>query len=158
MVENSERVEEYAEDSSRRLDEFKQVMARLISNVEKIKADNQSISYEIVANMAKIDHMIFKASAYESGFERKVTKDFSDHHSCSLGKWYEHGEGKSVFGAHSAYPKILEPHKQVHERVQKAFLKQDPMKHMQEIIECFEAAEKASIELFNVLNQMMEGA
>jgi len=157
MLENSERVEEYAVDSTKRLDEFKQIMSHLIANVEKIKEDNQAISYEIFTNMAKIDHMIFKANAYEAGFEGKVDKDFSDHHSCALGHWYEQGEGKAVFSQIPAYSQLLEPHKKVHEEIRKAMelLKKDPIANDKQIIECFSAAEEASKVLFTVLNEMM---
>lgn len=156
MLENSERVEVYAVDSTRRLDEFKQIMSQMIVNVEKIKDDNQIISYGIFTNMAKIDHMIFKANAYEVGFQGNVDKEFSDHHSCALGKWYEYGEGKAVFGQSSAYQGLIQPHKKVHDEVHKAMqlLKNGSSEH-KEIIECFKAAEKASQELFSVLNEMI---
>ena len=157
MLENSERVEEYAHDSVQKLDQFKNVMAQLIYNVEKIKEDSASISYKIFTNMAKIDHMIFKNNAYSEGFEGKVTHVFSDHHTCELGKWYEDGDGKSVFASHPAYAKIIEPHKKVHEEVKKAMqlLSNDPIKHAKAIAVCFENAEKASVELFDILNEMV---
>jgi methyl-accepting chemotaxis protein len=157
MLENSERVEEYALDSAHKLDQFKTVMAKLIQNVEQIKEDSQSISYEIFTNMAKIDHMIFKNNAYSAGFEGKVTGEFSDHHSCALGKWYENGDGKSVFSSNPAYAKILAPHKKVHEEVKKAIqmLSDDPVRHAKAIAVCFEEAEKASVELFDILNEMV---
>lgn len=157
MLENSERVEEYAVDSSQKLDQFKNVLSKLIQNVEHIKADNQSISYEIFTNMAKIDHMIFKNNAYAAGFEGKVSVEFSDHHACELGKWYENGEGKSVFGSTSGYAKMLEPHKKVHESVKKAMqlLNEDPIRHAKAIAVCFEEAEQASVLLFDILNEMV---
>jgi methyl-accepting chemotaxis protein len=107
--------------------------------------------------MAKIDHMIFKNNAYAEGFEGKVHHVFSDHHSCELGKWYENGDGKSVFASHAAYTKIAEPHKKVHEEVKKAMqlLSNDPIKHAKAIAVCFEEAEKASIELFDILNEIV---
>jgi methyl-accepting chemotaxis protein len=157
MLENSERVEEYAVDSAQRLDQFKTVMAQLISNVEQIKEDNQAISYEIFTNMAKIDHMIFKNNAYAAGFEREVNKEFSDHHNCALGKWYESGDGKMVFSSKPSYARLLEPHKKVHDEVKKAMqmLNENPVKNAKEIVQCFEQAEKASIELFDILNEMV---
>lgn len=159
MVENSEQVEEYAIDSTRRLDEFKQVMSRLIQNVEKIKQDNQVISHEIFTNMAKIDHMIFKAHAYEAGFEGKMSHVFSDHHSCALGKWYEHGDGKAVFSESPAYGRLSAPHKKVHEEIRKAMelLSKDSVENDEKIIACFEEAENASRELFVILNEMVKG-
>lgn len=157
MLENSERVEEYAIDSSEKLDQFKTVMAQLISNVEQIKEDNQAISYEIFTNMAKIDHMIFKNNAYAAGFEGEVNKEFSDHHGCALGKWYESGDGKTVFSSNPSYARLLEPHKKVHDEVKKAMqmLNEDPIKNAKAIMQCFEQAEEASIVLFDILNEMV---
>lgn len=158
MLENSERVEEHAQQSADKLDQFKVVMEKLIQNVEQIKEDNQSISYEIFANMAKIDHMIFKNNAYAAGFEGRVTQQFSDHHSCALGNWYEQGEGKVNFASHPAYTKILEPHKKVHEEVRRAMqlLSEDPIKNVKAISSCFAKAEEASEELFAILSEMVE--
>lgn len=158
MLENSERVEEHAQQSAEKLDQFKTIMEKLIQNVEKIKEDNRSISYEIFANMAKIDHMIFKNNAYAAGFEGKVTQQFSDHHSCALGNWYEHGEGRTTFASHPAYGKLLEPHKRVHEEVRRAMqlLSEDPIKNGLNIAQCFQKAEEGSEELFSILNEMVE--
>jgi methyl-accepting chemotaxis protein len=157
MLENSERVEEYALDSAEKLDRFKAIMAELIQNVERIKEDNESISHEIFTTMAKIDHMIFKNNAYAAGFEGKISKEFGDHHQCALGQWYENGVGKTTFSMIPAYAKMLEPHKKVHDEIKKAIklLEEDPIRHAKAITSCFENAEKASIELFNVLNEMV---
>lgn len=158
MLENSERVEEHAHESAQKLDQFKMIMEQLIHNVEKIKEDNQAISYEIFANMAKIDHMIFKNNAYAAGFEGKVTQEFSDHHSCALGNWYETGEGKRIFSSNPAYERMLSPHKLVHDEVRKAMqlLSNDAIKNGSMIAECFQKAEEASEELFSILNEMVE--
>jgi methyl-accepting chemotaxis protein len=158
MLENSERVEEHAQDSAQKLDQFKVVMEKLIQNVEKIKEDNKSISYEIFANMAKIDHMIFKNNAYAAGFEGNSTQQFSDHHGCALGNWYEHGDGKTIFSSHPSYTKLLEPHKKVHEEVRKAIqlLNEDSIKNGQAITQCFQKAEESSEELFAILSEMVE--
>ncbi|HEX5330591.1 methyl-accepting chemotaxis protein [Sulfuricurvum sp.] len=157
MLENSERVEGYAVDSAQKLDQFKTGMAKLIQNVDRIKEDSQAISYEIFTNMAKIDHMIFKNNAYAAGFEGKVSKEFGDHHGCALGRWYESGDGKNVFSSSPAYGRLLEPHKKVHEEVKKAMqlLNEDPIRNAKAIAMCFENAEKASVELFDILNEMV---
>ncbi len=159
MLENSERVEVYATDSTRRLDEFKQVMEHMIGNVEKIKNDNQTISYGIFTNMAKLDHMIFKANAYEVGFDGQLNGEFGDHHSCALGKWYEHGDGKTIFGKSAAYGRLADPHKKIHDEIHRAIelLKKDSANAGdKQIIECFKEAEKASKELFALLNDIVE--
>ena len=159
MLENSERAEVYATDSTRRLDEFKDIMSHMIGNVEKIKDDNQTVSYGIFTNMAKLDHMIFKANAYEVGFEGKSNSEFSDHHSCALGTWYEQGDGKAIFGKSNAYSRLAEPHKKVHDEINEAIrlLKQNStVTGDREIVSCFQEAEKASKELFGILNEIVE--
>jgi methyl-accepting chemotaxis protein len=159
MLENSERVEVYATDSTRRLDEFKQIMSHMIGNVEKIKDDNQTVSYGIFTNMAKLDHMIFKANAYEVGFDGNSSGELTDHHSCALGKWYEQGDGKTIFGKSAAYSRLAQPHKRIHDEIHKAIglLKKDStVKSDQEVIDCFKEAEKASKELFTILNEIVE--
>ena len=102
--------------------------------------------------------MIFKSNAYAAGFEGKVSQEFSDHHECALGHWYENGDGRAEFSATVAYGKLLEPHRQVHAEVNKAMtlLKEDQLRNTKAITDCFEAAEKASAELFDILNDMME--
>lgn len=157
MLENSEKVEEHAVESARKLDQFKRDMTHLIENVEKIKEDNRSISYEIFVNMAKIDHMIFKSNAYSAGFEGLGDLVFADHHSCALGQWYESGEGKKELSGHPLYAKVLEPHRKVHDEIRKAIdlIKADPMKNTDAIAACFKAAENASEELFDILNQLV---
>jgi hypothetical protein len=61
--------------------------------------------------------------------------------------------GKSYgFSSHPAYAKMLEPHKKVHEEVKSdAMLSEDPVRHAKAITQCFEKAEKASVELFDIL-------
>ncbi|MDP1784815.1 MAG: CZB domain-containing protein [Sulfuricurvum sp.] len=102
--------------------------------------------------------MIFKANAYEMGFDGKTNKEFVNHHACALGHWYEQGDGKTVFGQSPAYGRLLEPHKKVHNEIGKAMelLKKDTTeKSNKEIIDCFKEAEKASKELFAVLNEIV---
>jgi methyl-accepting chemotaxis protein len=158
MLDINERVEEHSLESVRKLDQFKAVLAQLIHNVERIKEDNQLISHEIFANMAKVDHMIFKSNAYSAAFEGDKGYNAGSHHECSFGQWYEHGEGKMKFSSRPAYAKINEPHKRVHDEMRKAMslLEGDLMQNRKEIVRCFETLESASVELFDLMNQMME--
>jgi methyl-accepting chemotaxis protein len=155
MAENSEKIEEHALTSSAKLDEFKHVLYELVENVEKIKVDNTIIGHELFANTAKLDHMIFKNSAYAAVINNKAEEIVGDHTTCALGKWYE-GEGKENFGSCNAYKGVLEPHKQVHIAVNKAvsLAKKDVVKNGTEIITLFKQAEKASKELFARLDEV----
>ncbi|WP_238099282.1 CZB domain-containing protein [Sulfurospirillum diekertiae] len=81
----------------------------------------------------------------------------SDHYNCRLGKWYA-GIGKENFQNTAGYKGLDEPHKIVHESVNKAIMcvkegtcSNDPSL----VINYFKEAENASVKLFELLNQML---
>ncbi|MCX6051182.1 MAG: methyl-accepting chemotaxis protein [Campylobacterales bacterium] len=156
MSENSEKIEEHAVSSQDKLDAFKNVLLELVDNAKKIKSDNTFIGHELFINMAKLDHMIFKNIAYSNVLERKVDTALTDHTTCNLGRWYEN-EGKKNFSSTSVYTSVLEPHKIVHASVAKAMsiLQKDINSNSSEIADMFKGAEKASQELFVLLDNMV---
>jgi methyl-accepting chemotaxis protein len=155
MSENSERIEEYSISSQNTLDEFVTILEVLIHNAEEITKDNEMIGHELFVNMAKLDHMVLKNNAYSSILQGNKNNTFGDHTNCSFGKWYE-TDGKRTFGNLSAYKAVLLPHKTVHENINKAInmLGQD---NVDEIISVFKETEKASSELFTLLDSMVKG-
>jgi methyl-accepting chemotaxis protein len=73
------------------------------------------------ATLVKMDHVIYKQRAYIT-LEKGTTSDEAkavmvDHHNCRLGKWYETGDGKSLFGAMPSFSAVLTPHARVHDSV-----------------------------------------
>jgi len=73
------------------------------------------------ATLVKMDHIIYKQRAYvvlEKGTQSDEAKAIAvDHHNCRLGKWYETGEGKELFGSMPSFSALLTPHAGVHESV-----------------------------------------
>ena len=157
MSENSESIEKYATSSEEQLDKFKEALFELVSNAEKIKKDNTDIGHELFANMAKLDHVVFKNHAYSSVFEGKPITNLSSHTTCNLGQWYA-GEVKVEFGDSSAYSAVLLPHKKVHESVAKimTLLKNSGLSDSDELIKLFKDTEIASTELFDHLDNMVK--
>jgi methyl-accepting chemotaxis protein len=156
MSENSEKIEKYTYESHTKLDTFKETLNHMVANAETIKKDNSSIGHEFFANIAKLDHMIYKSSAYSAAFQSKSNKSLSDHKSCRFGKWYV-DQGKREFGEHPSYAELDKPHKSVHESIIKAMdYINSPGIDSDEIIELFETAEKASKELFKYLDDMVK--
>jgi methyl-accepting chemotaxis protein len=156
MLESSEQVAEFTQESSGKLDEFKESLAQLVSNANTIKSDNEVIGQGLFMNISKLDHMIFKFGAYTSAFEGKVSKDITDHHSCNFGKWYQ-GEGKQTFGHHNSFSKIDQPHKKVHDyvaEVLKIIGKEDALNHADEIVKLFALTEQESDLFFKLLNEL----
>ncbi|MEA1916711.1 MAG: methyl-accepting chemotaxis protein, partial [Campylobacterota bacterium] len=157
MLENSEKIDGYTQESSQKLDDFKEELYQLVSNVDKIKQDNKSIEHELFANVSKIDHMIFKNSAYSHALNNNPDAHISSHTQCNLGKWYT-GDGKSTFGHSGSFKDIEAPHKEVHESVKKAMtlLSDKNKNHNKEIAELFENAENASKKLFTILDDVVK--
>ncbi len=154
MSENSEKIELHSVESQSTLDEFVDTLAQLIENSKIITRDNEIIGHELFANMAKLDHMVYKNHAYSSMLEGKLNFELTDQESCMFGKWYAK-EGKSHFGLSSNFKAIQAPHKRVHDDIAKAMSKLQS-KEIDEIIALFKDAEKASLELFVQLDSMMK--
>ena len=154
MSENSEKIEEHSVASQKTLDEFVEILSQLIENSKIITKDNEVIGHELFANMAKLDHMVYKNNAYSSMLEGKLNFELTDYTQCRFGKWYAQ-EGKTHFGASSEFKAMLEPHKKVHEDVAKAMDKLGS-RDIDEIIGLFKDAEKASLELFEHLDRIIK--
>ena len=161
MVESSETTEKYAADSRQKLNDFTQSLSSLIEKSEIIKHDNEFISFEIFGILAKLDHLVFKLNAYGSVFDNELKAQFGDHHGCRLGQWYEHGEGKTAFGATDSYRRLEAPHKIVHENVLRALecvKRNDCVERRDEISSAFAETERQSSLLFGILNDMISEA
>ena len=154
MSENSEKIEEHSVESQNTLDQFVDILSQLIENSKIITKDNELIGHELFANMAKLDHMVYKNNAYSSMLEGKLNFQLTDHTACRFGKWYAQ-EGKTHFGSSSEFKAMLEPHKKVHEDIAKAMSKLDS-RDIDEIIALFKDAEKASLELFEHLDRIIK--
>ncbi len=152
MSENSEKIEEYSIESRNRLEAFVETLAQLIENSKIITKDNENIGHGLFANMAKLDHMVYKNNAYSSMLKGKLEFETTDYTACQLGKWYS-TEGKKDFGSSNDFIALLEPHKKVHESIAKAMNKLDS-KDIDEIMIFFKDAEQASRELFEYLDGM----
>lgn len=64
----------------------------------------------------KLDHMVWKATLYDKLHHGNFdSSNISDHSTCRLGQWYNHGEGRARFGSSPAFTALDEPHKQLHQ-------------------------------------------
>jgi len=154
MSENSEKIEEHSLESQQTLDEFVAILSQLIENSKVISRDNEVIGHELFANMAKLDHMVYKNHAYSSMLEGKLNFNLTDHTACGFGKWYT-GEGAEYFGKNRAFQAILKPHKRLHDDIMKVMQKIES-REIDEVIKLFEDAEEASNELFEYLDNIIK--
>ena len=156
MLDNSKELNDIAEQSTTSV-------ATLYSSLNQFNTTSESVlnSSRIMKNknfivLAKIDHILFKADALKH-VEKSQYKEFSSHHTCRFGQWYE-GEGQSQFSHSKSYKKILEPHAKVHNAVHKslALIKEGLVAQNEETIkQHFIEMETSSNILFSLMDQMI---
>jgi len=155
MIENSQKIEQHAELSQEKLDEFKTTFAQVVEDIHNIKDENNRIEYRLFANMAKLDHMIYKNSAYSAVLHDKDDVMLVDHNNCNLGRWYS-DEGRRVFGELESFKNLKTPHAKVHDNIHKIIKGLSTHSiSLEEALVLFNETEQASAELFNYLTQMV---
>ena len=121
-----------------------------------------SIEMTAYITLAKIDHILFKGNAYNAIYTRKKAGQVVDHHNCRFGKWYDTGQGKTLFSHFPSYNSILEPHRKVHTYIHDIDQLIDNetalIENKNTIIENFENVENASQELFIIMDTMLKEA
>ena len=161
ILEKSETMTSLAEESSTTVENFNETMVELNSDAMTMADVVNDMENRVFIVLAKIDHIIFKADAYDNIIDADATKSFSNHTTCRLGKWYE-STGKERFGTTSAYKNMLTPHRDVHNRVHdnREFIKNGDsrLENEDKIVENFRDMEKASEKLFSLLDEMRKGS
>jgi hypothetical protein len=107
--------------------------------------------------LAKLDHLLFKVRAYQ-GFVGKEKSEFSDHHSCRLGRWYEAGTGKENFSHLPSFPTLETPHKAVHDHIIHAVeaITKKTKEGDREAFALLEKAETASRQVMEILDRLVK--
>ncbi len=157
MFRQNEEVEHVAVASNQHIEAFKVELNNIQKSAISIQKDSNIISYAIFVALAKLDHVAFKAKGYGAIFNKDY-QQMLDHHNCRLGKWYA-GIGKETFQNTIGYKGLDDPHKIVHESINKAiaFLADgnSASDASSVVINSFKNAEEASSKLFGLLNQML---
>jgi len=137
---------------------FSQSMVSLNQSTTTVNKELSIIEDRIFVNLAMIDHVLFKTNAYSSMQMGHRVSAFGDHQSCRLGKWYQN-EGKAKFGQTKNYALMNMPHASVHTNALGALTCLDSpqgcLKDKEAIVEQFKAMEKASSELFVLMEAMV---
>ena len=105
-----------ANDSSTSVENFNATMATLNSDATKMADVIEVMENKVFTTLAKIDHIIFKADAYNTLVSGNISKEFTNHTNCRMGKWYT-TTGKEKFGHTVAFKSIVAPHKRIHDSV-----------------------------------------
>ncbi len=157
IQDKSQTMTSLAEESSSSVENFNATMGELNSDAKEMANTVENMEDKVFITLAKIDHVIFKATAYDAIVDADTTIEFSRHTDCRLGKWYE-TTGKERFGSTNAYIAAVAPHAKVHDSVHHnlKFIKGEDARVINEtqIINNFKTMESSSQELFNLLDDM----
>jgi len=158
IQEKSENMTQLAEESSESIENLNTTMDTLNSDAQQITKKVANMENKVFVALAKIDHVVYKSRAYNTVLNEENTDNLTSHTNCRLGLWYEK-EGESIFGHTKAFKTMVTPHKKVHDMVQdNVNLLKSPsgkVAHQKEIIDNFKEMERASEELFKVLDEMI---
>jgi methyl-accepting chemotaxis protein len=156
---HSESMEELSQLSTTKMEAFSNEMSTLSKNADIIDQQTTDITNSIFIILSKLDHLAFKAKGYRTVFTLNVVDEFKSDTECRLGKWYLSGKGKENFSKCSSFSKMASPHKAVHDNIKKAVecVKAGTCAtEAKNIMTYFEAAEKASNEVTNVLSALLQ--
>jgi methyl-accepting chemotaxis protein len=156
---NSDNISEIANSSSQIIHEFENTFSELNTMAEKSSYEALRIQNRLFTTLVKADHVLFKSNAYATVLAEDDSKIFADHHNCRMGKWYS-TTGEERFGKTKSFKDMDIPHAKVHKAVFEnlEFVKAHTTlkgKNPNVILENFTIMEKASIELFDLLNSMI---
>jgi len=158
---SSEAMKITVDSSSEKINSFEGTLQELSQSSNEIVNYSYSMENSVFVVLAKIDHILFKSRAYNSLVSLKQILPNSNPHECRLGKWYDN-EGKSRFSFTQSYPRIAAPHSIVHNNANANLdylakqEEEDILVHGENIISNFEKMEDASLELFQLMDSMLE--
>ncbi len=155
---NSEEIKKIAMSAEEDVEEFE----ASLNSFNEGAVENAKLSKQVedinTLTLMKIDHIVFKTTAYSSVLNEDELMDFSDPKNCELGQWF-YGEGKERFGRLGTYKKIEEAHNKVHEYTMenmKYVSKGDPLQHKDALLHNFEKMEEGSDQLFELLDALVK--
>jgi methyl-accepting chemotaxis protein len=159
IQDSSQTMTQIADGATHTIESFKDTVETFNTDALQTAKLASAVANTVFIILAKIDHVIFKSSAYVSIFHGKKRGEFSDHHACRLGKWYDSGLGKESFSHLSTYRLLEAPHKVVHDSMLANMAMIDPIdtviENREKLKENFLAAEKASEELFVLMDKLL---
>jgi len=161
IVNKSELITNLAGEVSGSVENFKETMNTFNSDATNMSDIVEDMEHQIFIILAKIDHIIYKAKAYNTIINVDDEAVFANHHDCRFGKWYT-TTGKNHYKHTDSYSKIDKPHSTVHGVANKnlEFIKGSDrrLEYDKEIIQNFKDMEDASQELFELLDTMRDEA
>ena len=165
ILSSSDDMNQLASDSQANISNFEDVINDFSKTVSNTATMSKLINSTLFATLVKVDHIIYKHTAYATIFNEDKEKGskFSNHHNCRMGKWYYEGDGKEYFSHTNAYKEMERPHARVHEAVLESVtcVQDSSCMHadkFQKLVENMSIMEVNSRELFSHLDNMVKEA
>ncbi|MDD2383856.1 MAG: methyl-accepting chemotaxis protein [Sulfurospirillaceae bacterium] len=149
-----------ADASTKTLDTLNSTFDNLINHSNSTSNNINMIQQTIFIALAKMNHAIFKANAYNAVYVNDKETSFVNHENCNFGKWYK-TDGKIAFGETQSYKDLHTPHTNLHNHVLEIaqYVKTSSSNLLAEkaiVIELFKTIEKESKTLFLILDAMIK--
>lgn len=155
----SETMATLASESSTKVELFVQTLDTFNANSTATASSAEYLNNVLISSLSKIDHIILKSKAYSSVLKNELQEEPTNSSSCRFSQWYIN-EGREYFSNAKQYSLINTPHKVVHEMIEKNlfYAKNGASfehKNVESIVDNFKTMEKASEELFYLLDEMI---
>ena len=157
ISESAEVMNNVSNESVETLQSFKEKLYQFNQNANDMKVDAEDLKSALMVILVKIDHILFKSNAFNRVITHKGSQGVPRHTECRLGKWYQ-GEAKELFGFTKAYKEMDRPHAIVHNasiEAEDLFKDGYNEKAVPLVLEKFKEMENASMELFELLDEML---
>ncbi|MDK9693991.1 MAG: methyl-accepting chemotaxis protein [Sulfurimonas sp.] len=158
---SSESMKITVEDSTQKMNGFEDTLISLSNSSLKMVDYSYGMENSVFIVLAKLEHILYKSRVYNSVISLNKMLEQQSTHQCELGIWHD-AEGKRRFSQTTSFSKIAAPHEIVHQNANAnlAYLDRDgefsTLKGATTIMENFERMEKASEELFELLDKMLQ--
>lgn len=155
---NSEEMTKLALESGRSVEEFKNTIYGFNESAKRVSKMARAILNQSFMILAKVDHIVFKHSAYQEVMRGRSKAEFSTHKNCRFGSWYQ-AKGQQDFGDIKCFSLIDSHHKKVHDyahEILELITDDDQiLANKQKIFDRFEKMESESSELFALMDETL---
>jgi methyl-accepting chemotaxis protein len=158
---SSESMKVTVEDSTQKMNGFEDTLIALSDNSSKMVDYSYTMENSVFVVLAKLEHILYKSRVYNSIISLHKMFEQQNTHECELGAWHD-AEGKRRFSQTTSFGKLAAPHEIVHRNANAnlAYLEHNAevttLNNAQNIIDNFDHMEKASEELFELLDKMLQ--
>lgn len=156
---NSEQMTELALESTKTVEDFKNVIYSFNESAKLVSNMSDKISKKSFTILAKVDHIVFKHNTYQDILQGKANNsELVDHKTCKFGGWYQN-EGKRDFGKNQSFVAIDAHHKIIHDSIHEIMSlignEQDIIKNKSKIFDAVETMESESNKMFTLMDEFI---